>query len=131
MKKFIVTSNIFLFIPVFAAVHVQEWAYAAIGFSACIFSPIYHYLKSNNSKHIVLLDIIRDLDWLSAIASYGYMYYFIITKVNPDYKSYFIAALTLTMVFFWYGFKFGNYNKTHPWFHVTLPLVSALIVLSK
>lgn len=131
MKNFLVTSNIFLFIPVFAAVYVQEWTYALIGFSACIFSPIYHYLRINHSKHVKLLDIIRDLDWLSAVACYAYMYYFTFTKVDPDYKKLLITALSLTMVFFWYGFKFGNYRKTHPWFHITLSFVSLSIVLLK
>jgi hypothetical protein len=131
MKNFLVTSNIFLFIPVIAALYVQESTYALIGFSACIFSPIYHYLRSNHSKHIKLLDTVRDLDWLSAVACYAYMYYFVITRVDPDYKKLLLLALSLTMVFFWYGFEFGNYRKTHPWFHITLSFVSLFIVILK
>jgi CDP-diglyceride synthetase len=129
--KFIVYSNIFFLIPVIAALLLNEWIYFAIGLSACIFSPIYHYLRENHSKHTTLLSVVRKIDWLCAITSYAYMYYFVVTRVSPQYQGSLITALTLTIMFFWYGFKFGNYQRAHPWFHVILPFISLLVVTLK
>ena len=129
--KFIIYSNIFFFIPVIAALWLHEWVYFIIGFSACIFSPIYHYLREYHPQKTKLFKTVRDLDWLAAVCSYAYMYYYTFTKVQPQYQMPLAIALTLTIAFFWYGFKFGNYNRTHPWFHTVLPLVSFLVVISK
>lgn len=131
MKKFIVTSNIFLIIPAIAAYYAQEWIYFSIALCVGIFSPTYHYLKESNSKYLFIFKLAKDFDWLFAIVAYYYMYYFIFTKTAAQLHFWLATALTLTLVFFWYGFKFGNYKKTHPWFHVVTGLVSALIVLAK
>lgn len=131
MKKFIVSSNILLLLPMIAAAYVHEWIYFTIALGASIFSPTYHYLKESNSKHLSLFKLAKDFDWLFATAAYYYMYYFIFTKVQVELRVWLAVALSLTMMFFWYGFRFGNYKKTHPWFHIITALVSGLIVLSK
>jgi hypothetical protein len=131
MKKFIITSNIFLFIPVIASAIVHEWLYFFFALGISIFSPIFHYLRENNSKRTKLLHAIRDFDWFFAVGAYIYMYYFIFTKVNNQFQVPLTIALSLTGIFFWYGFKFGNYKKFHPWFHIVAPVVSGLIVVSK
>ena len=131
MKKFIITSNIFLLFPVIAAFYAKEWFYFSIALCVSIFSPIYHYLKESNSKYLTLLSLVKDFDWLFAIAAYIYMYYFIFTNTQVGLRVWLAIALSLTLIFFWYGFRFGDYKKTHPWFHIVTALVSGLIVLSK
>lgn len=131
MKKFIITSNIFLFIPVIASALVSEWLYFFFALGISIFSPIFHYLRENKSKRTKLLHIIRDFDWMFALGAYIYMYYFIFTKVDSQFQTLLTIALSLTGIFFIYGFKFGSYKKFHPWFHVVAPIVSGLIVVSK
>ncbi len=124
-------SNIFLFIPVIASALVHEWVYFVFALGISIFSPIYHYLTENNSKNINLRNIAKSLDWFFAVGAHMYMYYFIFTKVDPSLQSILATLLSLSIIFFWYGFKFGNYKKFHPWFHVIAPIISGLIVLSK
>lgn len=129
--KFMMESNLFLLIPVGAAFYMQEWVYFYIALGAIIFSSLYHYLKQEQFKNIIFFDIIRSLDWTCATIAYGYMYYYIFTEVNIIYKNLFAIILSVTMLFFWYGFKIGDYKKTHPWFHIITAVVSGLIVIAK
>lgn len=126
-----ISSNIFLFMPAVAAFYMHEWIYFTIALIVSVFSVAYHYLKESNSKYLFLLTLAKDFDWLFAIVAYYYIYTFIFTEVNTEFRIPLAIALSLTMVFFWYGFRFGNYKKAHPWFHVVAGLVSVLIVLSK
>lgn len=68
------------------------------------------------------------MDWSFAVISFGYMSYFIFTKVATELRFYLSAMLVLTIIFFFYGWRFGNYQKLHPWFHVIASLVSGVIV---
>jgi hypothetical protein len=106
--NFMVISNIAFFVPVISAVSVHEFTYALIGFSACVISPTYHYMTENNSKYKTFRNITRNLDWLSGIACFSYMYYFLFIKVNVQYLTLLFIALSLTLLFFWYGFKWGG-----------------------
>lgn len=131
MKKFMVTSNIFLFAPAVAAFYAKEWIYFAIALTVSAFSVTYHYLKESNSKYLFLLSLAKEFDWLFAIVAYYYMYSFIFREVAMEFRAPLAIALSLTLAFFWYGFRFGNYKKAHPWFHVVTGLVSVAVVLSK
>ncbi len=70
----------------------------------------------------------RALDWVVGIGAYYYMYYFIFTKVAVEWQMVLFAMLTLTIALFVYGFKFGDYDKSHTWYHVFVFLTSGLIV---
>jgi hypothetical protein len=124
-------SNIFLFIPVIASAMVHEWIYFVFALGLSIFSPIYHYLTEYNSSKIALRNITKKLDWIFALGAHLYMYYFIFTKVQSSLQVTLAVLLSLSVIFFLYGFKFGDYKKSHPWFHVFASIVSGLIVLSK
>lgn len=123
-------SNIFLFLPVVAAAWIHEWLYFAFALGLSIFSPLYHYLKiyKPNSKY---LPGVKAADWLIAVGAYLYMFYFIFTKDAPGLRLFLFSALTFTVLFFWYGFRFRKYKNLHPWFHVMAPIVSSIIVISK
>lgn len=124
-------SNIFLFLPVIAAAWVGEWIYFSIAFGLSIFSPIYHYLSEFNRSNEKSFKIAKTMDWVFALSAYIYMYYYIFTKVNPSQQILFAILLSLTAIFFWYGYKVSDYKKYHPWFHIIGPIISALIVISK
>lgn len=123
----ILYTNIFLWIPLFIALWKGEWIYFTIALCLSISSPIYHYLREHNSKSKVYTTA-REMDWSFAILSYGYMFYFIFAKVAVEMRLLLSAMLFLTIVFFFYGWKFGDYKKLHPWFHVVASLVSSVIV---
>ena len=131
MKNYIITSNIFLLFPVIAAFWAREWLYFSIAFGLIIFSTIYHYLSELNPSKTLLLKISKNLDWILASCGYIYMFYYVFTRVNPLFKIPLFIALALTLVFFYYGYKFGNYKKLHPWFHFITFTISGIIVISK
>lgn len=126
---FIVTSNIFLFIPVLIAAKKGEWLYFILALALCVSSPIFHYLYSHNTKS-VLFGPIRKTDWIIAITSYIYMFYFIFAKIR-QYQLLLTFLLVATALFFFYGYKFGNYKKLHPWFHIFAPIISGIIIYLK
>ncbi len=129
--NFMMLSNIFLFIPVVASAWVHEWLYFFFALGISIFSPIYHYLTEYNSKYVKLRNRAKELDWIFAIGAHIYMYYFIFTNVPHSSQPPLFILLSFSIMFFWYGFKFGDYKKFHPWFHVVAPIISGLIVMSK
>ena len=131
MSNFMMLSNIFLFLPVVASAYVHEWIYFIFASGISIFSTVYHYLKENHSKNKKLVSIVKKLDWVFAVGSYIYMYYFIFAEVTYSLHLILAILLSMTAIFFWYGWKVGNYHKIHPWFHVFEGTISALIVLSK
>ncbi len=130
MKNFIITSNIFLLFPLVGSFFMKEWIYFAFVIGLCISSPLYHYLREYHSSKDYLFQTARKLDWIIAGSAYFMMFYYIFTKVNPTYQIPLFIALALTLVLFWYGYKIGNYQKSHPWFHIIAPIVSGLIVIS-
>lgn len=124
-------SNVFLFLPVIISVWKGEWVYFTFALGLAIFSPIYHYLTEYKAQITKLQKIFKNLDWIFAIGAYIYMYYFIFERVEL-YQAILFILLTSTILFFYYGYKFGNYKKWHPWFHVIAPIISSMIVfLSK
>ncbi len=128
-----VTSNIFLFIPVIAAAWVHEWVYFTIALLASITSPIYHYVVEFYLSKIYLHNTVRAMDWSIALCAYAYMFYYIFTNTAHLFKIPLLLCLTATIIFFWYGFKINinKYKKTHPWFHIITSIISGIIVLSK
>lgn len=122
-------SNVFLFLPVIFSAYKGEWIYFFFALGLAIFSPIYHYLTEYKAQKTKLQNIFKSLDWIFAIGAYAYMYYFIFERVE-QYQAILFILLSSTILFFYYGYKFGNYKKWHPWFHVAAPIVSSLIVLS-
>ncbi len=123
----ILTSNIFLLVPTIIAYAKGEWVYLAFCLGLCVASPMYHYLKIYN-RGSKMFPFFRALDWVVGIGSYCGMYYYIFYKVPAMYQMSLTVMLALTIVFFIYGFKFGDYNKSHPWFHVIAFWVSGLII---
>ncbi len=126
--NFMLFSNVFLFLPVIISAWKGEWVYFTFALGLAIFSPIYHYLSENKTDKTNFLKITKNLDWLFAVGAYAYMYYFIFAKVEV-YQNLLFVLLTFTVIFFWYGYKFANYKKWHPWFHIVAPIVSSFIVL--
>ena len=120
-------SNLFLFIPVIISAWKGEWIYFLIALGASIFSPLYHYLKIYRVESNFFKPI-KEMDWVFATLSYTYMFYFIFKKVPSEFQIALTVLLSITILFFWYGFKKGNYMKFHPWFHIFASLVSGLIV---
>jgi len=131
MKKFIIASNLFLFFPVVAAFWMREWIYFALALAVSISSPLYHYIVEYYPRKKRLHDFVKKLDWSVAICAYAYMFYYIFTKVQFALRMPLALALSATIIFFWYGFKVRGYKKLHPWFHVSVFLVSSVIVISK
>lgn len=126
---FIILSNIFLLFPVIASFLKGEWIYFAFAFGLLITSPCYHSCRiywPTSRWHTFW----RGTDWLIAVGAYIYMFHFVFSRVPQNLEGWFAASLILSVLFFWYGFKFGTYDKFHPWFHVIAPLISGFIVLS-
>lgn len=127
MIPFMLSSNIFLAIPVVIAFYKSEWIYFFFALGLFIFSPLYHFFDIYNDSSN-FLQLFRALDWINALGAYIYMYYFIFFKLPKKYRIFLFVFLTLTVIFFIYGYKFGNYEIWHPYFHILAPIVSGLIV---
>lgn len=123
----VLPSNIFLLVPTFISAWKGEWVYLAFCVGLCVTSPLYHYLSLYNRKSKLFV-FARTADWVVGIGAHAYMYYFIFNKVDSEWQIPLAILLSLTILFFIYGFKFGNYKKLHPWYHVFVFLTSGLIV---
>lgn len=123
----VLPSNIFLLVPTLISAWKGEWLYFVFCAGLCVASPMYHYLSlyNRNSK---MFPFFRALDWVVGIGAYGGMYYYIFYKVPAMYQIPLAILLAMTIVFFIYGWRFGNYQKLHPWFHVFAFLTSGLII---
>ncbi|MBP9714896.1 MAG: hypothetical protein KBD52_00170 [Candidatus Pacebacteria bacterium] len=124
---FIISSNIFLLVPFFVSLLKGEWLYFAFAVGLLISSIGYHYIKLYKPSS-VFFKFFKTLDWVVAVSAYAYMFYFIFTKVENIFQLPLILLLLVTIVFFWYGYKFSNYHKFHPWFHVVAFTASGLVV---
>lgn len=139
---FIVTSNLFLVFPMVAAFYVQEWIY--LFFTVCIFvaSIGFHYTFYHNKNDFSLSSFLfkkkkyksmkafRVADWAFAIIGSLYVFnYIYMSPANDNLKGLFAFLFMATLLFFFYTFKIGNYNKYHPWFHVFSQTVLGFIVL--
>ena len=117
--------------PVFASFWMKEWIYFIIALSATVASSFYHYTCENYPDKTEFHLIAKRFDWLAATCAYGYMYYYIFSKVQIGFRMPLFFALTATLIFFWYGFKIHGYRKLHPWFHIITSVVSTVIVIAK
>ena len=110
---------------------MEEWIYFAFSVGLIFASPSYHYLKEFHPSFKIILNLFKDSDWIIALGAYCYMFYYIFTKVTLSLQIPFTIALVISLLFFWYGFKYGDYKKLHPWFHIFAFTISGLIVISK
>ena len=126
--SFMISSNTFLLLPVIFSFIYGYWLYFFFASGICLFSFLYHIyrLKKPNSLYF---SIFRTLDWLFAVGSFFYMYYFTYTVVSSEFTTMLFIMLSVVILFFLYGWKYGDYHKQHPWFHVIASLVSALILI--
>lgn len=122
------TSNIFLALPVIFAGIYQEWIYCFLASGLLLFSPLYHWYKINKPIS-VLFKLFKKLDWLFAISAFVYMYYYTYQNIEGYLQMIFYVLLSLVLVFFWYGYKKNDYEKWHPWFHIIAPIVSSAILI--
>lgn len=128
IKVLMMYSNIFLVLPVIFSYIYGEWIYCFLASGLLTFSPLYHWFKINRTDSI-FFNIFKKLDWAFAIIAFIYMYYFVY-KYIPSTKILFYLSLLLILMFFWHGYKNGNYEKTHPWFHVIAPIISSGILIA-
>lgn len=126
-QKIMMWSNIFLILPVIFSFIYKENIYFFLALGLFILSPLYHLWSIKKFKNI---KIIKYLDWIFAISAFFYMYLYTYLYVVNIYKKYILYILLFfVVVFFWYGWKKGYYEKLHPWFHVVAPIVSSLILI--
>ncbi len=131
MKKedyWILFSNFFLVLPVIFATLYHQWLYCFFAVGLCIFSPLFHWYRITDRKSVYFL-VSRILDWLFALAAFIYMYYFIYHHTVGKSQTMLSVLLSLIVLFFLYGWLFGNYKKLHPWFHIMAPIVSSIILI--
>ena len=126
-NKLMLLSNIFLTLPVIFAALYHQWLYCFLASGLLVFSPLYHWFKI--IKHDSLyFNLFKKLDWLFAVGAFIYMYYYIYQYVSNN-KLLFYVLLSLVLIYFWYGYKKGDYEKTHPWFHIIAPMISSAILV--
>ena len=131
MKKFIVFSNIILLFPIVASIIMREWVYLAFSVALIFSSTSYHYYREKHPRMKQVWNLSRRFDWVFAVGAYCYMFYFVYTDTWQPLRTPFAVGLILSLLFFWYGFKLGNYKKLHPWFHVLAFTLAGLIVMTK
>ncbi len=127
-EKIMMFSNIFLILPVIFALIYQEWLYFLLAFGLFIFSPLFHWYKIKYYKSYKF-NLFMTLDWVFAVVAFIYMYIYTYKNLIDFYRYIFITLLTLIILFFFYGWKRGDYEKWHPIFHVLAPIVSSLILI--
>ena len=128
-EYFMMLSNIFLILPVFFAALYHEWLYCFFASGLFIFSPLFHWYKITNPSS-VQYRVFRKVDWAFAIAAFLYMYYYVYQYIDGANAVVLYMLLSITIVFFWYGWRRGDYEKWHPWFHIVAPLVSSAILIA-
>ncbi|MBP7804735.1 MAG: hypothetical protein KA052_00745 [Candidatus Pacebacteria bacterium] len=128
--QFIITSNLFMLLPIGAALYVHDLGYFYIGLLAIVSSSLFHTVLADFPNRKNLLQFSRGLDWTVAIFAYGYMFFYVFTKSYHSLRIPLILGLVATLLFFWYGFKLSDYKRLHPWFHVITSFVSTIVVLS-
>lgn len=122
------SSNIFLALPVIFAFIYQEWLYCFLASGLLIFSTLYHWDKITKSVSFSF-NLFKRLDWMFAVCAFIYMYYYVHLYIVSQYGITFYFLLSLVLLFFWYGYKKGDYKKTHPWFHIIAPIISSAILI--
>lgn len=123
-----IISNVFLAFPVIFAGIYREWIYCFLAGGLLIFSPLYHISKIKSPVSLYF-KIFKKFDWLFAIGAFLYMYNYVYLHISGGYQFVFYVLLSLVILFFWYGYKKGDYQKTHPWFHIIAPIISSAILI--
>lgn len=126
-QRFVLFSNIALVAPVYLAARYHEWIYFAIISGLLVFSLLFHWFRIV-AIHSVPYGILRKLDWLFALSAFGYMFYFIYEHLYGTRASIFYLLLIFVLLLFWYGWKEGDYNTWHPWFHIFAAMISSLVL---
>lgn len=121
-------SNIFLILPVIFAALYHQWLYCFFASGIFIFSPLFHWQRITNPASIQF-QIFKIADWSFAVGAFVYMYYFIYQYISGQAQNILYFLLTLVVIFFWYGWRRGEYDVWHPWFHIAAPIVSSLILI--
>lgn len=127
-NQLMMLSNIFLALPVIYAGIYREWLYYFLASGLLIFSPLYHIYKIKNPTS-VCFKIFKRFDWCFAIGAFLYMYYYVYAYISGGYQFIFYTLLLFIILFFWYGYKKGDYIKTHPWFHIIAPIIYSIILV--
>lgn len=128
MNKLMMTSNIFLVLPVIFASIYQQWLYCFLASGLLFFSPLYHWFKINKPDSLYF-NLFKKLDWSFAISAFIYMYYYTYKNIDKYQQIIFYILLSLVLLFFWYGYKRNDYEKWHPWFHIIAPIISSAILI--
>jgi hypothetical protein len=121
-------SNIFLVLPVVFAGLYHQWIYFFLASGLLVFSPLFHWFRIKNvqSMNFILFKVI---DWLFGIGAFVYMYLYSFQKMSASFAVLFSILLTITLIFFFYGWRYGEYEKWHPWFHFFAPVISSAILI--
>lgn len=127
-NRLMMFSNIFLILPVIFAGVYHEWLYCFLATGLLIFSPLYHWDKITEPFSFSFR-LFKRLDWVFAVSAFIYMYYYVYLHILPKYEFVFYGLLSLVLLFFWYGYKKGDYGKIHPWFHIVAPIISSAILI--
>lgn len=128
IELFMMLSNIFLILPVIFAALYHQWLYCFFASGIFIFSPLFHWQRITNPASIQF-QIFKIADWSFAVGAFVYMYYFIYQYISGQAQNILYFLLTLVVIFFWYGWRRGEYDVWHPWFHIAAPIVSSLILI--
>ncbi len=121
-------SNIFLGLPVIFAAMYHQWLYCFFAGGLFIFSPLFHWYRIYSPKSLSF-KVFKTFDWLFAVSAFLYMYYYIYQYTQGSAMPILFFLLTSVVIFFWYGWKRADYEKSHPWFHIVAPMVSSLILI--
>lgn len=125
-NRLMMFSNIFLALPVVFAGVYKEWLYCFLASGLFVFSPLYHWYKIIKPTSFYF-NLFKKLDWICAVCAFIYMYYYTYQNIEGNKQIIFYMLLSLVLIFFWYGYKKGDYEKIHPWFHVIAPIISSTI----
>ncbi len=121
-------SNLFLILPVISAAQYHEWLYCFFASGLFIFSPLFHWYRISDTSSIYFR-VFKKADWIFAIGAFLYMYYYIYAFISGRQQLALFILLTLVVWFFWYGWRRGEYDTWHPWFHIVAPIVSSVILI--
>ena len=127
-NRIMMYSNIFLALPVIFAGIYEQWLYLFFASGLLMFSPLFHLYRIKNpaSRYYFFF---RKMDWSFAFGAFFYMYFYVYQYIKGNEKYVFYTLLFLVILFFWYGYKKGDYEKLHPYFHIIAPIVSSAILL--
>jgi hypothetical protein len=128
--NFMILSNIMMLFPIIVSAYQGRFFFCVYAIITGLASVFYHYLKIYKPLS-ALLPFARFLDWSLVITGSAYLLYFIY-KSHHNYhhlKIWLLLLFVFSLLFFWYGYMLGDYEKFHPFFHIIGQGVIGLIVL--